>query len=159
MGDGLIVAVLQFQPVPHRHAVTQVPKAQVITGGVRPRRFGGGHFLHHLKQTVIQGVLRQQTVKFLTGQFLVNDGKRRVKKPDCLIVKGQQFILLHPQVHRGPHGQPVLFRRCRGRVHLVIGGFQRCGQGAGELGKYGLAPLRQVGVLPDNSLHGLPHHG
>ena len=132
MGDDLIVTVLQFQTVPHRHAVAQVPKAQVIAGGVRLRRFGRQYVLHLLKQTVVHGVLRQQTVKFLTGQFLVDDGKRRVKEPDCLIVKGQQLVFLRPQVHRGPQGQAVLFRRGQGRVQLVMLRPQCCGQGAGN---------------------------
>ena len=43
MGDSLVIAVSQFQPVPHRHAVAQVPKAQVITGGVRLYGFDGGN--------------------------------------------------------------------------------------------------------------------
>ena len=133
MGNSLVIAVSQFQPVPHRHAVAQVPKAQVITGGVRLRGFGGGRFLHHLKQTVVQRVLRQQTIKFLAGQFLVDDGKRRVKEPDSLSVKGQQFIPLRPQVDRGPQGQPVLLRRCRGWVQLVMLRLRRCGQGAGNI--------------------------
>ena len=33
MGNSLVIAVSQFQPVPHRHAVAQVSKTQIITGG------------------------------------------------------------------------------------------------------------------------------
>ena len=34
MGDGLIVTTFLFQPVPNRHTVAQVPKAQLIAGRV-----------------------------------------------------------------------------------------------------------------------------
>ena len=67
--------------------------------------------------------------------------------------------ILGSRVHRGPQGQPVLFRRLQGRVQFVIGRLQRRGQGAAQGGKHGLTALRQVSVVCDDGLHGRPHGG
>ena len=123
------------------------------------RFFGVSHgcrVLRHLKQSVVQRVLRQQAVKFLTGQLLIKNRKGRVIEPDGLLVVGQQLILLRPQVHCDPQGKAVfLFRR----VQLVIGGFQRCGKGAIQLGQHSLAPIRQLRSLLHDGPQGVPHHG
>ena len=71
------------------------------------RFFGVSHgcrVLRHLKQSVVQRVLRQQTVEFLTGQLLIENRKGRVIEPDGLLIIGQQLILLRPQVHRDTQG-------------------------------------------------------
>ena len=122
------------------------------------RFFGVSHgrrVLHHLKQSVIQWVLRQQAVKFLTGQFLIENRKRRIIEPDGLLIIGQQFILLRPQVHRVARDKAVfLFRR----VQLVIGGFQRRGKGAVQFSQHSLAPIRQPRNLLHDGPQGVPHH-
>ena len=123
------------------------------------RFFGVSHrcrILRHLKKPVVQRVLRQQAVKFLTGQFLIENGKCRVIEPDGLLIIGQQLILLRPQIHRVTQGKAAfLFRR----VQLVIGGFQRRGKGAVQCGQHSLAPIRQLWSLLHDGPQGVPHHG
>ena len=123
------------------------------------RFFGVSHrcrILRHLKQFVVQRVLRQQAVKFLTGQFLIENRKGRVIEPDGMLVIGQQLILLRPQVHRVAQSKAVfLFRR----VQLVIGRFQRRDKGAVQCGQHSLAPIRQLWSLLYDGPQGVPHHG
>ena len=147
------------------HAAVRAQEVDPSHGQRGVRRFPGIRFfgvshkcrvLRHLKQSVVQRVLRQQAVEFLTGQLLIENRKGRVIEPDGLLVIGQQLILLRPQVHRVAQGQAVfLFRR----VQLVIGGFQRRGKGAVQGGKHGLTAFRQVSVVCDDGLHGRPHGG
>ena len=154
MGDGLIVAVFFFQAVPNSQAVAQMPIAQVILRGIN--LWLG---VHHLQKMVIQRVLRQQAVKLVAGQFLVDDGKRRVKEPDGLLIKGQQLILLRTEMHRIAQGKAVLFLRLGRRVQFIVGRLHRRGQRAVQPSKHIFTAFRQVSVLPNDSLHGIPHHG
>ena len=126
------------------------------------RFFGVSHkcrVLRHLKQSVVQRVLRQQTVEFLTGQLLIENRKGRVIEPDGLLIIGQQLILLRPQVHRVAQGQAVfLFWRGR-RIQFLLGGFQRCGKGTAQISQHSLTAFRQVGLVLDDRLHGVSQGG
>ena len=95
------------------HAAVRAQEVDPSHGQRGVRRFPGIRFfgvshkcrvLRHLKQSVVQRVLRQQTVEFLTGQFLIENRKGRVIEPDGLLIIGQQLILLRPQVHRDTQG-------------------------------------------------------
>ena len=95
------------------HAAVRAQEVDPSHGQRGVRRFPGIRFfgvshgcrvLRHLKQSVVQRVLRQQTVEFLTGQLLIENRKGRVIEPDGLLIIGQQLILLCPQVHRNTQG-------------------------------------------------------
>ena len=147
------------------HAAVRAQEVNPAHGQRGVQRFPGVRFsdvshgcriLRHLKQFVVQRVLRQQAVKFLTGQFLIENRKGRVIEPGGLLVIGQQLILLRPQVHRVAQSKAVfLFRR----VQLVIAGVQQRGKGAVQCGKHSLTASRQLRSCLHDGPQGILHHG
>ena len=104
---------------------------------------------------VVQRIFRQHFVKFRALHLFVDERKRRVVQPHSLFIKGNQGILLRTEINCIAQRKAVFFLRRGRRVQLIIGGFQRCGQRAGKLCEHCLAPPGQVGVVPDDRLHGV----
>ena len=106
MSDGFVIPVLQFQTVPHRHAIPQVPKAQIIAGRFFPYRCRRNAFqrrrrflqpfharrfrsiLYNIRKRIILRVFRQHLVKLGALHLFVDEWECGVIQPHRLFIKG-----------------------------------------------------------------------
>ena len=108
--------------------------------------------------SIIQRVLRKLLEELLSGHFLVDQWKRRVKETDFIFTQRQQLVLLHPDKHSETKLKTVFFLGRGRRIQFVVGRLQRLCNIAIERGQHYLTASSQTRVFCDDCLHCLAHH-
>ena len=116
-------------------------------------------FFHDLQQPVIQRTFFEPVIELLTRQLLVKQRELHIKENDLLLVKRQQLVFLCADIDRVTKMIAVFLPGLRGRVQLIKGRLKRLCHIAVQRFQHGFASCGQVGVVCNDRIHCLTHHG
>ena len=116
-------------------------------------------FFHGLQQPVIQRIFFEPVIELLTRQFFVKQRELCIKEDDLLFVKRQQLVFLRADIDRVTKMIAVFLPGLRGRVQLIKGRLKGLCHIAVQRFQHGFAPCGQVGVVRNDRIHRLAHHG
>ena len=116
-------------------------------------------FFHGLQQPVIQRIFFEPVIELFTSQLFVKQRELRIKENDLLLVKRQQLVFLRTDIDRITEMIAVFLPGLRRRVQLIKGRFKRLRHITVQRFQHSLASCGQVGVVRNDRIHRLAHHG
>ena len=116
-------------------------------------------FFHDLQQLVIQRIFFEPVIELFTSQLLVKQRELRIKEDDLLLVKRQQLVFLCADIDCIAEMIAVFLPGFRWRVQLIKGRLKGLCHIAVQRFQHGFASCGQVGVVRNDRIHCLAHHG
>ena len=141
----------------------EVNPVNLVTAGVkgysRLRIVCDRGFFHGLQQPVIQRIFFEPVIELFTRQLFVKQRELRIKEDDLLLVKRQQLVFLCADIDCIAEMIAVFLPWFRWRVQLIKGRLKGLRHIAVQRFQHGFAPCGQVGVVRNDRIHRLAHHG
>ena len=116
-------------------------------------------FFHGLQQPVIQRIFFEPVIELFTSQLLVKQWELCIKEDDLLLVKRQQLEFLRADIDCIAEMIAVFLLGLRCRVQLIKGRLKGLRHIAVQRFQHSLASCGQVGIVRNDRIHRLAHHG